>query len=231
MKASVSQQWAVWSARFNERPIRERTLLTATALVVILVLGWELTVAPVLANNARVQDQIDTLGTNQQRLLELQQTLTAQLENDPSYELKRLLDARRDRLQRLDAEIGEATSRLVSPRTMVSLLRDMLAAQDELELAGLVLKAPVPVHTSAGEEADAETDASETSAEPLVFAHDVEITLRGSYRHVLDYIKQLEAMDERLGWMMLDYNAETYPDSEARIRVRTLSLDRAWLGV
>jgi MSHA biogenesis protein MshJ len=38
-------------------------------------------------------------------------------------------------------------------------------------------------------------------------------------------------MDDRLGWVSLDYEMLEYPDNEIRIRVRTLSLDRAWLGV
>jgi MSHA biogenesis protein MshJ len=48
---------------------------------------------------------------------------------------------------------------------------------------------------------------------------------------VLGYLETLEAMDARLGWVLLEYDSSDYPDNEVRIRVRTLSLDRAWLGV
>ncbi len=67
--------------------------------------------------------------------------------------------------------------------------------------------------------------------EPLLFAHDAEIAIRGGYMEVLAYLETLEEMDARLGWVLLDYDASEYPDNEIRIRVRTLSRDRAWLGV
>ncbi|MGM0769341.1 MAG: type II secretion system protein GspM [Pseudomonadota bacterium] len=230
MSSSIPRSLSELSTLFNERPVRERALLTVTALVLILLVGWELAVAPVLADNDRVRGQIDTLAVNQQRLLDQQQTLTAQLENDPSRELKRLLDTRRQRLARLDAEIAETTGRLIPPRDMVALLRTILAAQNKLELLGVSLKTPEPVYPEAPSGDEAAADAAE-QAEPLLFAHDVEIVLSGSYLDVLGYLEQLERMDERLGWVQLEYDAGAYPDGEARIRVRTLSLERAWLGV
>ena len=66
---------------------------------------------------------------------------------------------------------------------------------------------------------------------PLLYAHDVELTIEGGYLDVLAYLKRLEALDERLGWMVLEYDAENWPAGEAVIRVRTLSLEPAWLGV
>jgi MSHA biogenesis protein MshJ len=48
---------------------------------------------------------------------------------------------------------------------------------------------------------------------------------------VVNYVDTLESMDNRLGWVSLDYQMREYPDNEIRIRVRTLSLDQAWLGV
>jgi MSHA biogenesis protein MshJ len=59
----------------------------------------------------------------------------------------------------------------------------------------------------------------------------VDITVGGGYLDVLAYLERLEALDERLGWVMVDYDAGQWPDGTARIRVRTLSLEPAWLGV
>lgn len=236
MSSPMTKYWNSVSSRFNERPVRERALLLLTALVLILLVGWELAVAPVLTNNERMNGQIETLLVSQQRLQEQQNTLMTQLENDPSRELQRLLDSRTQRLDRLDADIADTTNQFISPRSMVSLLRTMLVAQDELELLGVALKTPVPVYAnSEADEAAPSGSGSQGDArqegQPLLFAHDVEITLRGPYLDVLDYLERLEAMDERLGWVQLDFDAESYPAGEARIRVRTLSLEQAWLGV
>ena len=46
------QQGADW---FNQRPIRERVLIAATALVLVLFVGWELAVAPALSRQGALE--------------------------------------------------------------------------------------------------------------------------------------------------------------------------------
>lgn len=230
MTPAIRQQFGKTATWFNERPIRERVIMTVTALVLVLFVGWELLVTPVTASNDRLRSQLLSLSDTQASLLEQQRTLTALLSTDPSRELRDRLDARQQRLDRLDTELAETTGRLIAPRAMVGLLRDMLAAQDELELLGVELMAPVPVFEDGARSADGDSSEGQ-EREPLLFAHDAEIAVRGGYMDVLAYLETLEAMDARLGWVLLEYDSSNYPDNEIRIRVRTLSLDRAWLGV
>ncbi len=238
MTSAFRQQFDQGAAWFNERPVRERALLAITALVVVLFAGWELAVAPVVAGNEQLRSRQVSLSDTHASLMEQQVSLSEQLASDPSQVLRNQLTARKQRLERLNNELAETTGRLIAPRAMVVLLRDMLAAQDKLKLLGVDLLAPVPVferqsvsdRESAGESAGNGNGNDET-AEPLLFAHDAEIVLRGGYMDVLDYLETLEAMDARLGWVLLEYDSSDYPDNEVRIRVRTLSLDRAWLGV
>ena len=240
MTPALRLQFDKVAAWFNERPMRERALLTVTVCVVVLFAGWELAIAPFMANNEQLRSRQAALSASHASLLEQQTQLTEQLAFDPSQVLRSQLAARQQRLERLNNELAETTGRLIAPQAMVVLLRDMLAAQASLELLGLNLMAPVPVFdrqlestgdsdgNSAGNSADGDTG---EPAEPLLFAHDAEIVLRGGYMNVLAYLNTLEAMDARLGWVLLEYDASNYPDSEVRIRVRTLSMDRAWLGV
>lgn len=220
---------AVW---FNERPVRERVLLTATALVAVLFIGWELAIAPVMAGNDQLRSRQVSLVDTRESLMEQHALLKEQLASDPSQVLRNQLAARQQRLERLNNELAETTGRLIAPQAMVVLLRDMLAAQDNLELLGVDLLAPVPVFDRESRAAgDEDNDSEGETQEPLLFAHDAEIVLRGGYMEVLAYLETLEAMDARLGWVLLEYDSSDYPDNQVRIRVRTLSLDRAWLGV
>lgn len=231
MTSSLRQTLANGADWFNGRPIRERTLLTVTAVVVILFAGWELAAAPVVAANDRLHANQVARTETRESLLAQQARLEQQLARDPSQALRAQLAARQQRLDRLDSELAQTTGRLIPPRAMVVLLRDMLAAQDRLELLGLELLPPAPVFDGESDQ-PAETDIpSEAPEEPLLYTHDAEIALRGDYRDVLAYIETLEAMDARLGWVRLEYDSADYPDNEVRIRVRTLSLDAAWLGV
>ncbi|MDK8466056.1 MSHA biogenesis protein MshJ [Marinobacter sp. SS13-12] len=231
MTSALRQQLDQGAAWFNERPIRERALLTITALVVVLFAGWELAAAPVVASNEQLRSRLVTLSDTRASLMEQQGLLTEQLASDPSQVLRDQLAARQQRLERLNNELAETTGRLIAPRAMVVLLRDMLAAQDKLELLGVDLLAPVPVFDRQSGSTLGDASGNDESAEPLLFAHDAEIVLRGGYMDVLAYLETLEAMDARLGWVLLEYDSSEYPDNEVRIRVRTLSLDRAWLGV
>lgn len=220
------------AAWFSARPVRERALLTITALVVVLFAGWEFAIAPVMAGNEQLRSRQVSLSDTRASLIDQQGRLNEQLASDPSQVLRNRLAARQQRLERLNNELAETTGRLIAPRAMVVLLRDILAAQDELELLGLDLLAPVPVFDRQPDSAgDHSGNTSDEPAEPLLFAHDVEIILRGGYMDVLAYLETLEAMDTRLGWVLLEYDSSDYPDNEVRIRVRTLGLDRAWLGV
>ncbi|NWO04388.1 MAG: type II secretion system protein M [Alteromonadaceae bacterium] len=224
------RQWyengAAW---YNDRPVRERALIALTAIVLVFVVSWELLVAPALSERQQLESQRQSLADTRDNLLAEQQTLSSQLENDPSAQLRDRLQVRQNRLDRLNRQISETAGELIAPKDMVSLLRRILAEQDELTLQSLVLRPPTPVFD---EPRGAESEQQEESQpEPLLYAHDVELTIAGGYLDVMNYLEKLETLDDRLGWLQLEYNAGTWPEGEARVRVRTLSLEAAWLGV
>lgn len=214
---------------YNLRPIRERALILLTALVLVVVLVWELGVTPLQHRYQSLENRIQTLSASRDDLLAQQQTLNQQLATDPSREMRDQLNARQQRLERLNQQIAETTGQLIAPRAMVELLRDILAAQDALELQALELQTPTPVF--APDAPDQSSQEQSEAAQPLLYAHDVELRIMGSYLDVLNYLERLEALDERLGWIKLEYSAGDWPSGEAIIRVQTLSLDQAWLGV
>ena len=224
------RQWydsgAEW---YNERPVRERALIALTVIVLVFVASWELLVTPALSERQQLDNQRQTLTDTRDNLLAEQQTLNSQLENDPSAQLRDRLQVRQNRLDRLNQQISETAGELIAPKDMVSLLRRILAEQDDLTLQSLVLRPPTPVFDEPPEP-EAEQQ-GENRPEPLLYAHDVELTIAGGYLDVMNYLEKLETLDDRLGWLQLEYNAGTWPEGEARVRVRTLSLEAAWLGV
>lgn len=219
--STARQRYSQGVEWFNGRPVRERALMLATVFSLVVLAGWELAVAPVVARNDRATAE---LAQTKQQVRDLQTqvgTLTARAAEDPNAEMTAQLESRQQRLDRLDQKLAQTTDQLIAPQAMVALLRELLSAQGELKLVTLQLLAPVPVYSENKDE----------SAEPLLYAHDAELVVAGGYLGLLAYLERLEALDPRLGWQQLDYDVKSFPDAEARIRVRTLSLSRAWLGV
>jgi len=130
---------------YNLRPIRERALILLTALVLVLFLVWELAVTPLQQRHQSLENRLQALTTSQDDLLVQQQMLNEQLATDPARELRNQLSARQQRLERLNQQIADTTGQLIAPRAMVALLRDILGAQDSLELQALELQTPTPV--------------------------------------------------------------------------------------
>lgn len=223
-------QAAVW---YDERPVRERVMILVTSLVAVLFIGWELAVGPALGRADMAQQQTGDLQ-ERQRTLRVQQTeLETRLARDPSGQVRQQIRNRQGQLDELERKIAEATDRLVTPVAMVSLLKDILETRKELVLKEVTLLPPTPVygedHTKDGGNGD--SDAGKRDREPLLYAHEAELVIQGKYLPLLGWLRGLEAMDRRLGWVSLHYDASDYSSSEARIRVRTLSLTKDWLGV
>lgn len=214
--------------RFDGRPVRERTLMTITAIVVVLFLVWILILEPQYRARDGLRQQLNAAGNQQDQLLAQQQTLEQTLSEDPSEALRETLAQRRQRLDDLNRQIGETADRLIAPQAMVALLRQILAAQEDLVLESLELKTPEPVFA---ESSPADNAKNDSESEPLLYAHQVELRISGSYPAALAYLKKLESLDDRLGWVRLEYTAGDWPKGEAVIDVRTLSLDKAWLGI
>lgn len=216
-------QGAQW---YNDRPYRERALILATLVILVLLAGWELAVAPVLDRSERMKGQLMQAEQRQQEWQSQLELLMERASQDPAAELRERLTRRQERLAGLNRQLEEATDGLIAPEAMVALLRNMLATQQGLDLVALELLPPIPVYSGAVE-AEEEREAEE----PLLYAHDVQLVVSGRYLELLAYLERLEALDERLGWSRLEYQVGEFPKAEARVRIRTLGLSPAGLGV
>jgi MSHA biogenesis protein MshJ len=68
-------------------------------------------------------------------------------------------------------------------------------------------------------------------AEGNIYKHGVEITLRGGYLDMLDYLTQLERFPLRMYWGQMQLDASNPAYATMVLTVYTLSLDKAWLRI
>lgn len=225
MKARIQQRWQALSGAFMARQRRERVLIVLAVAAVLAMGGWQLLVTPVLQEQARVAERIDSTRESLEGLSDQEDALRQKLDEDPNAPLRNRISQLQDRLDRYDQQLEELTTGLISPPEMVALLKRMLAQHDGVSLEGVSHQAPQPVAIE-GDGNDADDDGGTG-----LYAHQVEVTVHGGFHDVLSYLRDLEGMDERLGWRSLDYQTMEWPEARVRIRLHTLSLHEEWLGV
>jgi MSHA biogenesis protein MshJ len=63
----------------------------------------------------------------------------------------------------------------------------------------------------------------------LLYRHGVEITVRGNYLDMIDYMNALETLPTQLFWGGAHLEVEDYPASRLTLTLYTLSLDSKWM--
>jgi MSHA biogenesis protein MshJ len=63
----------------------------------------------------------------------------------------------------------------------------------------------------------------------LLYRHGVEITVRGNYMDMIDYMNALETLPTQLFWGGARLEVDDYPSSRLTLTMYTLSLDSKWL--
>ena len=63
----------------------------------------------------------------------------------------------------------------------------------------------------------------------LLYRHGVEVTVRGNYLDMVDYMSTLDALPTRMFWGRAQLDVETYPTARLTLTLHTLSLDRQWM--
>ncbi|WP_336368442.1 type II secretion system protein GspM [Marinobacter sp. C2H3] len=242
MTARLREALAGGVAWFDGRPLRERVLLIATTALVLVFLAWTLVLAPLAANGDQLRQSLAAGQRTTDQLARQQATLQATLSQDPSAALRARIAQKENELAALNRSIDETVGQLIDPRAMVTLLKQILDVQKGLALRSLVLKSPQPVYAAATDRKDpnqkgasarkaGDADRPTADSEPLLYRHEVELTVRGSYPAVVAYLQKLEALDHRLGWVGVQYTSGDWPAGQAVITVRTLSLSPSWLGI
>lgn len=217
---SVRDRLLQLEAGINARDRRERLLLAGACLVVLL-LAWDIAVrAPLADRIARDENRTEQL---EQEAAALESTLA-----DIERQLREGGDGDdtvatlREQIRRIDAALAERTTRVISPKQMVTVLRDMLEDAPGVSLLALRNLGSEPLIS------EAKNDAKDV---PRVFRHRVEVVLRGDYFALEQYLERLEGLDWQFQWDGLAIETIDYPDARATLSISTLSLAEDWVGV
>ncbi len=211
-------------ARIDARTRRERLLLAASVLLVVLML-WEFTLrAPLSQQRTRAEQQAERLSDQTAELRTTIDDVEEQLAEARAGGEASRLERLRKRLDAVDSRLEARTQRLISPEQMVDVLRNMIAGDEALTLVALRNEPVEPIIEEERGDAD-------EGAVPRVYRHGVEVTVEGEYFAVLAYLQRLEGLDWAFQWRRLEIERVDYPRARATLSLATLSLAEDWIGV
>ncbi len=206
--------------------LRERALIFAAAAFALVSMINTFFLDPLLAQQKRLSTQV---VQQQEKMKEIQAQLSSLLaarqadENAPQRERIRQL---REQIGHGDAFLNDTRDKLVPPEKMAQLLEQVLSKNTRLQLVALNT---LPVSLFIEPAADAATKVS--AQERQIFKHGVQMTVRGSYADLLQYLSALEKLPTQMFWGMAKMNVVQYPSAELTLTLYTLSLDKTWLQV
>lgn len=217
--------------RVDAMSLRERVMVFVVAALLLITLVNTLLLNPLWTKQKKLSQQtLEQQGKIAQIQSQIQGLVQAR-NNDPDAVNRARQKLLQQQVAQLDAQLQTMQIGLVQPDRMALLLGDMLKRNSKLQLVGLKTL-PVAKTSNVGDKPAVQALTSKTQiAQDEVYKHGVEITVRGAYTDLYDYLIQLEQLPWHMFWGKLNVNAQDYPEITMTITVYTLSLDRTWLSV
>jgi MSHA biogenesis protein MshJ len=214
----VPESLLSYAKRIDAMSLRERALVFAAAVVVLVWIADNALLEPILRrqkastqDSQRQQDEI--------RAMQAQLQAYAQVQLSEGANAKRQrLEKRRAEVAELDRQLGGQGGELVTPDRMTRMLSEILKRNPDIVLVSL-RSLPATGLTQVPTAGAANT---------AVYRHGIEVIVSGSYFKMLGYLADLERNPARILWGNLDLQA-AYPNVTLKVTLYTLSPEKTWL--
>lgn len=229
----MKQQWQVFAARIDALSQRERIMSFAAAAAVLAFVGYVAVIGPALRKQALLRSQIVQQQNNIAGINEEIADKLRQAGADPDAPVRARLAAVRDESRRMGESLRAMQQGLVTPERMAPLLESILRANGRLKMVSVRTLPVEPLSGIGAKQGAAGAESADASkAKPqreLLFRHGVELSVRGSYLDMVDYMTALEALPTQLFWGKAQLEVEEYPSVRLTLTLYTLSLDDKWM--
>ena len=229
----MNKLWREYADKFDRLTLRERAMVFVAAVLVVFYLIYAVAIEPPQQRRQQLATQMQSQRDETAALQAQRDKLEGTAAPDAGIVARR--DALARRIEESDEALRALHKSLVPAQRMNLLLQDMLRADPGLQLVSLRTIAAVPLLPDAPKTApSAAPPASPPKrafAEGNVYKHGVEITLRGGYEQLYNYLARLERTEWRMFWSRARLTTEDHPRLTMTLTIYTLSLDKAWLEV
>jgi MSHA biogenesis protein MshJ len=202
----MKRYWTMLAARIDELTLRQRAMLFAIVSLLLVFSVHALLLEPVLARQKRL---IDRVNLDQSQLSAVRGQIESLLKEQESGKkdpaLAALLELER-RIAEAEKSLVERKQGFIAPTRLPALVRSLLGPGQAVRLEALRVVPGTSVDNPQG-----------------FYRHGVELTLKGSYFDLVQYLSQLEKLPVRLIWGRTELRVEQYPEVRLTVQVQTMS--------
>lgn len=228
---SIEHYWKMLNAKVDALALRERVLIFCAIAFLLISLVNVLLLDPLLAQqrklSTQVVQQLEKMKEIQGQIETLQQARKVDTDSPQRLRLAQL----RQQIAEGDGYLQSRSDRLVPPEKMANLLEQVLNKNGQLQLVSLQTMPTSLLMEKIDSDTDSTRVLDSTDPDKQVYKHGVQITVRGNYLDLLQYLNALEHLPVQMFWGMAKMNVVQYPAAELTLTLYTLSLDKIWLLV
>lgn len=241
----MKQKWQLLVTKIDALSLRERGIMLVVVSLAIAYLMSTLVIEPQFIKQKTLTEKIKR---EQQQISAIQMEVAQRLQlknTDPDAEIRQRLLNSQQQLAQIDGQLNEIQKNLVRPEKMANLLESMMKRNSKLQLVSLKslpfsnvldehadaseLNAKLKMPPSAGNPAGKAS--AEANQQAVIYKHEVEIVLQGSYPDMQAYLRELENLSERVYWSKARLTVIEYPKASLTLNLFTLSLEKKWLNL
>lgn len=223
--------WETATNKIDVLSLRERVFIFAALGFVLIALINNILLDPLLAKQKKISTE---MSQNQEKSKELQAKAEALIDakkHDESSPLRVQIEQLKQQINAQDSDLKQRRERLVAPNQMAHLLEQVLSKNSHLQLVSLKTLPVSLLIENKSSDGSAVPAIQAGNATPQIYKHGVEVTIRGSYLELLQYVQTLEKLPMQMYWADASLAVEKYPDALFTLTLYTLSFEKIWLTV
>lgn len=227
----MKQRLQKYADSIDAMALRDRAMFFGAVALVLMTLLQVFLLNPVLSRRNLLSVQIAQQEDETKAIQAQIQSLVRPDAPDQDALNRAKLATLREQMAQLDRQLEQQQRQFVAPGKMAGMLEHVILRNRKLQLISLrTLPSTSVAQAAPVAPAGAAGGAQRPGGGREIFRHTVEISVRGNYFDLLDYVVALERMPEHLFWDALELTAQ-YPQSVLKLIVYTLSPEKSWLTV
>jgi MSHA biogenesis protein MshJ len=227
----MKQRLQKYADGIDAMALRERAMFFGAVALVLMTLLQVFLLNPVLSRRNQLSAQIAQQEDETKAIQAQIQTLVRPNAPDQDALNRDRLRSLREQMAQLDRQFEQQQQQFVAPEKMAAMLDNMIGKNRKLQLISLRTLPGTGISPGAGAPTGIAGGPARADGAREVFRHTVELSVRGSFFDLLDYLVALERMPQRVFWDGFELNVAQYPQSVLKLTIYTLSPEKSWLTV